>query len=232
MTHYVVSVILPEGWVPTDNIAAGQLVAPLIASFDENMPVPEYDRSCYCIVRNGRSAAVAAADERFGPMELLRETFQTECPVELVDVETADEAFARFAVRQEAWMTFIAPRIEFEESVLAALVPEPHPDCPECGGSGTYRSTYNPKSKWDWWEVGGRWSGEINDRDFGPMREVPDEAFSTDVVTPDGEWHTSGTHGWWGTFNKELPDDEWNVKLAGFRTEYADHWVVNIDCHI
>lgn len=24
-----------------------------------------------------------------------------------------------------------------------------------------YWSTYNPKSKWDWWSLGGRWSGEL-----------------------------------------------------------------------
>lgn len=27
--------------------------------------------------------------------------------------------------------------------------------------NGNVISTYNPKSKWDWWEVGGRWSGAI-----------------------------------------------------------------------
>lgn len=26
---------------------------------------------------------------------------------------------------------------------------------------GNELSTYNPKSKWDWWEVGGRWSGSL-----------------------------------------------------------------------
>ena len=28
-----------------------------------------------------------------------------------------------------------------------------------CGGTGTYRSTYNPNAQWDWWVVGGRWNG-------------------------------------------------------------------------
>lgn len=27
--------------------------------------------------------------------------------------------------------------------------------------NGCMTSTYNPKSKWDWWVVGGRWSGEL-----------------------------------------------------------------------
>ncbi len=33
--------------------------------------------------------------------------------------------------------------------------------CPSCHGKGTYPSTYNPDSKWDWWVVGGRWNGQL-----------------------------------------------------------------------
>ena len=28
-------------------------------------------------------------------------------------------------------------------------------------GDGNLYTTYNPKSKWDWWTIGGRWSGEL-----------------------------------------------------------------------
>lgn len=28
-----------------------------------------------------------------------------------------------------------------------------------CYGGGVIKSTYNPKSKWDWWVIGGRWTG-------------------------------------------------------------------------
>jgi hypothetical protein len=28
-----------------------------------------------------------------------------------------------------------------------------------CYGTGTVKSTYNPDSKWDWWTLGGRWTG-------------------------------------------------------------------------
>ena len=38
---------------------------------------------------------------------------------------------------------------------------EPAPDCEDCEGSGTSVTTYNPKSKWDWYVVGGRWEGEL-----------------------------------------------------------------------
>jgi hypothetical protein len=30
------------------------------------------------------------------------------------------------------------------------------PKCGECKGTGIYKSTYNPNSKWDWYSIGGR----------------------------------------------------------------------------
>ena len=38
---------------------------------------------------------------------------------------------------------------------------EPLASCDECEGLGTVLSTYNPASKWDWYEIGGRWEGEL-----------------------------------------------------------------------
>jgi hypothetical protein len=57
-----------------------------------------------------------------------------------------------------------------------------------CGGTGVYMSTYNPKSQWDWWRIGGRWNGAIkgtpeNDDhgfNFPPEFEKP-ENNTTDV---------------------------------------------------
>lgn len=36
---------------------------------------------------------------------------------------------------------------------------KPDPVCRECYGTGSRSTTYNPKSKWDWYTVGGRWLG-------------------------------------------------------------------------
>lgn len=38
-----------------------------------------------------------------------------------------------------------------------------------CGATGTYKSTYNPRSKWDWYVIGGRWAGWITQR--GPAAD-------------------------------------------------------------
>jgi len=34
-----------------------------------------------------------------------------------------------------------------------------------CGGTGVTTSTYNPQSQWDWYTIGGRWSGMFSDYD-------------------------------------------------------------------
>ena len=40
----------------------------------------------------------------------------------------------------------------------------PNEVCEECNNSGKRMSTYNPQSKWDWYEVGGRWDGAIQNK--------------------------------------------------------------------
>lgn len=40
-----------------------------------------------------------------------------------------------------------------------------------CGGTGTYRSTYNPNSHWDWWVIGGRWNGWLAPPEAQPEKD-------------------------------------------------------------
>lgn len=56
-----------------------------------------------------------------------------------------------------------------------------------------YWSTYNPKSKWDWWSLGGRWSGEL-------------------LLKPG----TGGVEGEAGTFNNETGIDMAFLKDVDF----------------
>ena len=59
---------------------------------------------------------------------------------------------------------------DLEQEESAAMMAHPDrdrtdPDCPECHGSGAYRSTRNPKARWDWFSVGGRWTGTFTGYD-------------------------------------------------------------------
>jgi len=47
---------------------------------------------------------------------------------------------------------------------------KPDPDCERCNGTVICESTYNPNSKWDWWQIGGRWSGSLKE-DYNPSED-------------------------------------------------------------
>ena len=51
--------------------------------------------------------------------------------------------------------------------------------------NGNLISTYNPKSKWDWWCIGGRWSGllSLKNGDSSDEGQIKDINWGTDVDT-------------------------------------------------
>ena len=99
---------------------------------------------------------------------------------------------------------------------------------------GSILSTYNPKAKWDWYQVGGRWRGRIPG-DEVKMSEVnidkidPPYAF----VTTDGEWVERGEMGWFGISSNEMNEDEWDSKFREYlKTLDKDIILTLVDCHI
>lgn len=57
-----------------------------------------------------------------------------------------------------------------ELSASFALYTDPaDPACQEgCNGTGVVTSTYNPDGRWDWYRIGGRWSGRMLVKDGTP----------------------------------------------------------------
>lgn len=129
----------------------------------------------------------------------------------------------------------------------------------EVDKDGNVLSTYNPKSQWDWWVVGGRWAGSW-ELSGGAERAVESEhgAFTPDEiddrrrtdsarksqiageVTPsfayldvDGEWHERGRMGWWAIVSDEKAESEWDAEFRAWLDGLPDDtWLVNVDCHI
>jgi hypothetical protein len=153
----------------------------------------------------------------------------------------------------------IAPYDEgIEVDALAAHPGKDSPasDCDSCGGTGKAKSTYNPKSKWDWWVIGGRYDGLVkgerrDDGDGGfnfgeahhqprfnvaPASEViakigtDDEVGFFALVTPDGEWHERGRLGWWGNVRGEK--DDWDVGKNQLLRAHPNCLIVGVDYHI
>lgn len=108
---------------------------------------------------------------------------------------------------------------------------------------GNIYSTYNPDAKWDWYEVGGRWSDLLSHKE---TREHSNELPIKDiyrapgldtyaVVTPDGVWHAPGRMGWWGISSET--EEEARVWSATWAKRWLDDQdqdliMTIVDCHI
>lgn len=100
-------------------------------------------------------------------------------------------------------------------------------------GKTYHISTYNPKSKWDWYQVGGRWSNKFGDGDIAPT----DKALALDatffaLVTPEGEWIEKGKMGWLACVSDPKDEDAWKAETRTILEKFAGHRVVNVDAHI
>ena len=99
---------------------------------------------------------------------------------------------------------------------------------------GSILSTYNPKSKWDWYEIGGRWRGGIPGNEV-KMSKVDIDKIDTPYafVTTDGEWVERGEMGWFGISSNEMNEDEWDAKFREYlKTLDKDIILTLVDCHI
>ena len=104
---------------------------------------------------------------------------------------------------------------------------------------GNRLSTYNPKSKWDWWVAGGRWSDKlattsgINCDSALVSNIIFPEDFSTfAVLLPNGEWFEKGEMGWFACVSNKKED--WQAKYKErFINTANPEWILTIvDCHI
>jgi hypothetical protein len=101
-------------------------------------------------------------------------------------------------------------------------------------------STYNPDSKWDWYVIGGRWDGWINDKEassesVGDNSATTEEAIARNkiphaIVTPLGEWLERGQMGWFATLITE--NEHWDSDGKAILARYPGHRIVIVDAHI
>ena len=108
---------------------------------------------------------------------------------------------------------------------------------------GNLLSTYNPNSKWDWYEEGGRFSGNLVTKNGREVNEDWVSKIDWDktytpfaYVTPDGVWHERGKMGWWAIVTDEKDKDEWEYEykemIRGYLSPEKEIEVTVVDCHI
>lgn len=171
MTHFLTIVILPKE-VPNIRSEVEEVVSALLEPYDENKAVPEYETACYCVGREADHEIQKRADERFGTIDEMRKKFwqgrkEVLHPIQMGRLSDEEEKKAyeeyRASKRQDQkdWKEFLEPYDDFIEKEKKAHPKKDaaKPDCEECNGTGKRMTTSNPKGRWDWWVIGGRWTG-------------------------------------------------------------------------
>jgi hypothetical protein len=123
-------------------------------------------------------------------------------------------------------------------------------NCDICLGTGFFQTSRDPRKHWDYWVIGGRWSGllpdfvstsdDINEQlrhNFAKVADIPETVPIAVVVTPEGYWY-EGPYYISKESLKELvyehevrAYDQWKKKISELKEKYPNHYAVIIDCH-
>lgn len=249
MTHFGVMVLVPASIDISDDEAVNDAIGQRLAAYDENTEVEEYDHPCHCIGRHARKEAVAYAASLYGTIDEQREklvarkaerglVFPGTPPAGIGANDPFWVTLDAYNVAVEAlWQAMIAPYVATEQAFFEGHADKdtPDPACTECHGTGTYRSTYNPLSKWDWWSVGGRFFGWGDQADAPHIVKVTDLPADWDawaIVTANGEWHEKGKMGWWAMSSDEKEKGEWDAIRYEIISGHQQHYAALVDAHI
>jgi hypothetical protein len=258
MSHFFVIAILKK--VHANH--AEDTIEDLMNPYSEELIVDEYDQDCHCGKYTARRKARDEAEKQFGKTwDMLRADFDKSWKAchsdKMFDKMTDEEKEKSWQSRDSAWKGTYRPLDDLETKLNKTVfepVAKPDKDCESCKGTGTYKSTYNPKSQWDWYRVGGRWDGTIQCRE----KELDTDGFNFDdtheeiknnilstrllaenevipfaILTPDGDWHQKGKMGWWGCSTDEMSEEEWKKEALKIYSQHEGKYVgIGLDCHI
>lgn len=151
MSHFTVGIILPNS---IDGAKIEAQIDALLAPYSEHLEVEPYPHKCSCVGRHAESVGREEADRLVGTWDAQRDAFH-ETPEYLTRKAEPDFSAWNDEKANALWQAYtkdfsLAHRKQ--ELATAQAQPDyqkPDPECDECHGTGSYQSTYNPKSKWD-----------------------------------------------------------------------------------
>lgn len=214
--HYIVAVITEPG----------QNVDDLLKPFNENMDVEpyieQYKEDIIAEVRENEAQLLADMEEAYDTGSYVYIHFYGDpySPYEVTrripTLEEIDRArdLVENSTDEEAWQRYV------EEDSYS-----------DYDSQGNKLSTYNPNSKWDWYEVGGRWNGFYKTRDGETVNQCligeldyNDDMSTYAVLTPDGEWYEK---------DEDNPNSWYNSYYNDFIAAYPDDYMITaVDIHI
>lgn len=266
---------------PTKRSEAEAHVALLLAPYDENHEVDEHEVECCCVGHEAMLNARQRIEEEHPEWQSQREQILRQLKEMTVPVQGNDETeelHSRLdALHSEQERYF---KLYYKQDPAYG---QPDPDCDSCLGSGRCRTTVNPQGYWDWYDIGGRWTGVL-DPEYDPYTDplnftdcercdstgqdpfnegaclqcdgrgqrlswrlapvevdvrkvssIDPEILSTRfyaAVTPDGQWHSQGTVGWFGISEDVVSPEDWKNYLLDLQARHPDAYGVVVDCHI
>lgn len=191
MSHFLTLVLLTP-LEPAEMLGpeeANELLEPIMAPYSEEFEVAPYMRPCWCRGSAAKIRAREYADARCGSLPDLRDAFHARADVIALReerqtlyrtrAESSAEAPEEREQRQrrakeldqllqtrweqEVYHPWEAAEREYRE--MQEDRDAPAADCEECKGRGEFVTRSNPKGYWDWYQLGGRWSGYLVDYD-------------------------------------------------------------------
>lgn len=108
-------------------------------------------------------------------------------------------------------------------------------------------------SFWDWWVIGGRWDGAMLGRDPLPAekhgfrhgdqfhtlarnacepQDMNPDFVPFGFVTPDGDYYSNGTMGWFAMVEGGEDEEIWKQKWIEAKGAFANTLAVLTDCHV
>ena len=175
----------------------------LLAPFDENLEVEEYIcRTREEIIENGK-----ANQQRW---------------IENIEKEESIDKLKAYLIH---------PTYQWAREILAAETDEDffkaEAYAEQVGPDGNEWSSYNPDAKWDWYQIGGRWSGSLRDYegnyhdtlqicdwDYNYMSPTAVERYSRmwDVMVEGAERTEEEKQEWWGLYNADYYREKYGNK--------------------
>lgn len=122
-------------------------------------------------------------------------------------------------------------------------------ECTICQGTGLNLIDCDPSWHWDYWTIGGRWSGVFNTlpssahhdaelySNIARVGDMPDDFVPRAIVIPEGEWFEGPIVLFGELFEAHLDEEEltarrdWDRQAREFLSRYPDHIAVAVDCH-
>lgn len=263
MSHFTVGIITRP-----DVLDIEAQIHKVLEPYSENLEVPTYQRECHCVGCAAQNAGYEVANAKLGTWADKKDAFWAIAEnKELrsiafshpMDSDAATQADKELDKRWKDFTSVFAA----EHEALVKSTAEQHPlynkpraDCDTCHGTGTYESNYNPDSKWDWWTIGGRWTGLLTKTEIPPRKlfEYPPTNLIADstrikqllerheagedlftffaLVTPDGAWVEKARVGWFAMTSNEKESDAWLEATLNLYRAHEDCNITMVDCHI